>query len=111
MSANCNDNTSCDTASASCATRPCGSPADKCPIECATEMWQASFMQAMRETQTEIIKAKIKKAWGPMMEQAADGVIESMGACWESMIAEIKAAEAKQEFKEKLRDLWLADKK
>jgi hypothetical protein len=74
-------------------------------------MWQASFMQAMRETQTEIIKEKIKKAWGPMMEQAANGVIESMGACWEAMIAGIKAAEAKQEFRQKLRDQWLAENK
>lgn len=109
MSANCNDHT-CDTPSNDCATRPCGSPAAKCPIDCAADMWQASFMQAMRETQTEIIKAKIKKAWGPMMEQAADGVIASMEACWGSMIAEIKAAEANQEFKQKLRDLWLAEK-
>jgi hypothetical protein len=46
-----------------------------------------------------------------MMEQAANGVIESMGACWEAMIAGIKAAEAKQEFRQKLRDQWLAENK
>jgi hypothetical protein len=73
-------------------------------------MWQASFMQAMREAQVEILKEKILKAHGPMLEQAAAALLESMTACWQSQIAKVHAAHAKQEFKEKLLHLWTEKK-
>jgi hypothetical protein len=73
-------------------------------------MWQASFMEAMREAQVEILKEKILKAHRPMMEQAADALLESMMACWQSQIAKVHAAHAKQGFKETLLKLWTSKK-
>jgi hypothetical protein len=100
------------------ATEQCCGPAkclveagSNCPIEGATEMWAKSFEKAMCEAQTEILKSKILKAWGEMMEQAADAMIETMGAVWAEKIAEVRAAEAKSAFQSRLRDLWLQDKK
>lgn len=65
----------------------------------------------MREAQVEILKAKILKSHGPMLEQAADAMLEAAMACWQSKIADVRAAEAAAGFKEKLHDLWMADKK
>jgi hypothetical protein len=113
--------TSCSTEccpTETAATQQCGGSTNcptetesGCPIDCAAEMWKGSFLQAMRQAQVDILKAKIQKAWGPMMDQAADALLESMGAFWQSKIAEVRAAEACQGFKEKLRDLWLEEKK
>src|SRR5688500_17446257 len=100
------------------ATQQCGGPAQwldeancNCPIEGATEMWANSFGKAMCEAQTEILKAKILKAWGPMMEQAADAMMETMGAVWAEKIAHLRLAEAKSAFQDRLRDLWLEEKR
>lgn len=82
-----------------------------CPIEGATQMWAKAFGEAMYQAQTEILKAKILKAWGPMFDQAADAMMETMGALWAEKIAEVRTAEAKSAFQQRLRDLWLQDKK
>lgn len=74
-------------------------------------MWAEAFGEAMCQAQTEILKAKILKAYGPMMDQAADAMMETMGALWQAKIAEIRTCEAKMAFKDRLRDLWLQDKK
>jgi hypothetical protein len=78
-----------------------------CPIEGATRMWSKSFGEAMCQAQTEILKAKILKAWGPMLDQAGDAMIETMGALWAEKVAQVRTAEAKSAFQERLRDLWL----
>ena len=111
--------TACGTQSGSCSESmaqvqgssrcPCGS--DCCggdPIECATGMWTGGFFQAMKAVQIDLLKAKIQKAWGAKMDKAADAVLEAMGAQWQSMLAE---AQAKSGLRERLRDLWEADRK
>jgi len=45
----------------------------------------------MRKVHVDILKAKIAKAWGPMMDKSADAVMEAMGVKWQSMMAEAKA--------------------
>ena len=95
----------------SCPERPCPSQAKDCPIECAAEFWKGSFDQAMRQVQLDMLRSKIQKAWGPMIEKAADAFLESMGAFWQMQMAKIRSAEACHEFKEKLRDIWLEEKK
>lgn len=105
------ETSSCQTSSP-CGCTPDGAPArcpseSACPIECAADLWQASFIEAMRQTQVEVLKEKIKQAWGPMIEQSADALLQGMGAKWQSMVARIQAAEAEQQFKQKLRDLWI----
>ncbi len=90
----------------------CGGEAGcDCPVESMTRLWTGSFGAAMKQAQTEILKAKILKAWGPMMEQAADNLLETMGAVWAAKIAEVKVAEAKQTFQQRLRDLMFQEKK
>ena len=66
-------------------------------------MWVGAFFQAMKQAQVDILKAKIQKAWGPMMDKAADAALESMGAMWQSILAQAKA---KEEFRSKLQKLW-----
>jgi len=112
MSKCCDDETQCETSGSTEGCKPpCDSAADECPIECAADMWKGSFFQAMREAQVEILKAKILKSHGPMMEQAADAMLEAAMACWQTQIAKVRAAEAAGGFKEKLRNLWLQEKK
>lgn len=95
---------------ASCPARCPGCGQSNCadPYECGAKMWGGSFMQAMKETQVDILKVKIQKAWGPMMDKAADGVLEAMGTYWQSMLAQ---ARAKEGVKDMLRELWQDGKK
>lgn len=112
----------CDTTHDHCKTTPCGDttccesesncPTEaSCPVDHMAGMWKDSFFDAMKEAQVETLKAKILKAWGPVIDKEADALIEAMGAKWEAMIAQVKAAEACNDFKGKIRDLWLAEKK
>ena len=78
----------CEGGQTSC--QPCLPPVS-CPVEKSAGMWTGAFFQAMRETQTEILKEKIRKAWGAQMEKVGDAVVESMGIQWQSMLAQAKA--------------------
>ena len=101
-------------ATQSCSSGPAECLAEascNCPIESATGMWASSFSQAMGQVQTEILKAKILKAWGPMFDQAADAMMETMSAVWAEKIAQVRVAEAKSAFQQRLRDLWFQEKK
>lgn len=54
-------------------------------------MWKQAYFTALKAVQTDIMKAKIQKAWGARMEKSADAVFESMGGIWQSMLAQSKA--------------------
>ncbi len=73
------------------------------PFSCGVEMWNQAFRQAILEVQVDILKPKIQKAWGPMMEKVADAAVESMGICWQSAIAQAKS---KEDFRTKLQKIW-----
>ncbi len=112
MSKCCDNETQCESSCSSESCRPsCAASAEECPLDCAAEKWQDSFCKAMTAAQVEILKAKILKAHGPMLEQAADAFLEAAMACWQTQIAKVRAAEAAEGFKEKLHDLWVSDKK
>ena len=88
----------CDKSENTCKTQATGegeckssSPQTCCPIEMAAQKWSGSFCQAMSEVQIEILKQKIKKAWGTEMEKVGDAVIEAMGAQWHAMLSQAKA--------------------
>jgi hypothetical protein len=68
-----------------------------CPSEKAIQMWTKAFPEAIGAVQTDILKEKIKKAWGPLMEKEADAYVKSMGSFWESMMARGKARKALSE--------------
>jgi hypothetical protein len=112
MSKCCDSETQCETSCSTESCKPsCDSAASECPVECATEMWKGSFKQAMREAQVEILKAKILKSHGPMMDQAADAFLEAAMACWQTQIAQVKKHQAGEAFKSKLVELWTQEKK
>ncbi len=81
----------------------CGQASCSDPVSCGTAMWTCSFFQAMKAAQVDILKAKIQKAWGPMMDKAADAALDSMGVMWQSIMAQAKA---KDDFRAKLQKLW-----
>ena len=106
----------CETTSGSCETSAqtsCGPSGSACPcgstscggdpINCMMGMWGGSFFQALKAAQTDILKAKIQKAWGPKMDKAADAVLEAMGIKLQSMMA---ASNAKADLRSKLQHLW-----
>jgi len=79
-------------------------------VECAAEKWKKSMCQAMHEAQVEVLKAKILKAHGPMLEEAADAVLAAAMACWQSQIAEVRKHQASETLKGKLLELWTRPK-
>ena len=86
-----------------------GAPAqDCCPIEMAAQKWSGSFCQAMQEVQVEILKTKIKKAWGSDMEKVGDAVIESMSAQWQAMLSKGKAH---MDLRENIKKVFLSGQK
>ncbi len=91
----------CRTGSGAC---PCGTPGcSGDPMDCATGMWSCAFFQALKQTQVELLKAKIQKAWGVKMDKAADAVLDAMGVQWQSMQAQ---AQAQAQLRERLAGLW-----
>ena len=62
-----------------------------CPIESATSMWQSAFFVAMKEAKVDILKEKIRKTWGTMLDKGADATVEAMGIHWESVLSQAKA--------------------
>ena len=103
---------SCETSSGACESSkgcPCGNATcSGSPLDCAVGMWTCSFMTAMKEVQVELLKERIRKAWGEKMGKAADGAVESMGVSWQSMLAQ---ANAKQDFRALLEKLWSEGRK
>ena len=101
----------CDTETGSCTTssgpatqcQACGTQCGGDPVACAMAMWCTAFCQAMKEVHVDLLKEKIKKAWGAKMDKAADAVVEARGVKWQSMLAEAKA---KEEIRTKLQKLW-----
>jgi len=110
MSKCCENETKCESSCEEKCERECHA-APECPVECATEQWKESFCRAMTEVQVEILKAKILKAHGPVLEQAADAFLEAATACWKSKIAVVQKQHAAKAFKHKLVELWVHEGK
>jgi hypothetical protein len=70
-------------------------------------MWKKAFFQAMHEVHVELLKGKIQKNWGPMMEKGADITLEAMGAKWQGMMNEQKM---KSEVRAKFENLFRGGK-
>ena len=100
----CNDN-ACSTATARssecCAVEETlRTKAECCPVEKAAELWSASFFAAFREVQRDLLKERIRKAWGAKLEKEADATVQVMGVYWQSVLAQAKA---KQDFQAALK--------
>ena len=103
---------SCETSSGACdSSKGCACGNAECsgsPLDCAVGMWSCSFMTAMKEVQVELLKERIRKAWGEKMGKAADGMLDSMGVQWQSMLAQAKA---KDDFRGLMEKLWSEGRK
>ncbi len=102
----------CDTQKGTCSTETHTSQSSECcavqksiqeapcPVENSVDMWNASFFQAMKQAQVEILKEKINKNWGPIMDKEGDAIVEAMGTHWGSILAQAKAkCDLKENFK------------
>src|SRR3989338_5434239 len=78
-----------------------------CPIEKTVSCWSGSFMDAMKAVQLDILKDKIRKAWGAQMEKVGDAVIEAMGVEWQSMLAKGKS---QLDLRETIKKIFLSQK-
>jgi len=67
--------------------------ADVNTVDCSLDLWRSSFFSAMKGAQTDLLKEKIRKEWGPMLDQQADAVLRAMGTHWRSMVEQCKAKE------------------
>ena len=100
---------SCDEAKGTCSThneKNEACPVEKsvsqscCPIEKGIELWQSSFFQAMKSAQVDILKEKIRKNWGPVLDKEADAVLAAMETHWHSVLNQAKAQmDLKENFK------------
>jgi hypothetical protein len=62
-----------------------------CPAEVSTKVWTSSFFQAMKEAQVDLLKEKIRKSWGPIMEKQSDAILAAMGTHWQTMLTQAQA--------------------
>lgn len=95
----------CATAGGECSEGKVSCPTDAlpCPVDMAKSCWDASFMRAMCDVQTEMLRNRIKKEWGPMMEKVADAVIETHSTVWQSWLS---MAKAKCNLRERMIEIW-----
>lgn len=104
----------CEKSGTTCQTHPdeneckTGAPQSCCPIEMAAQKWSGSFCDAMHEVQVEILKQRIKKAWGTEMEKVGDAVVESMGVQWQAMLS---GAKAHVDLRENIKKVFFAGQK
>ncbi len=94
MSTNCDTKTStCDTQSSTDECCPVEQSINQncCPVEASAKGWNKAFFCAMQQVQVDILKEKIQKAWGPVMDKVADATVEAMGVHWESVMAQANA--------------------
>ena len=109
MSGNC-EGGSCETSKSSCDSESsassccaCGSNCGGDPVCCGQTMWEGAFFKALKTAQVEILKEKIRKAWGAQLDKAADIILEAQGAQWQAMLAK---TQHEAEVREKLAALW-----
>ena len=104
MATVCCSSGSCETAAQPQGGCPCGtSGCSGDPLDCATGMWGSSFMKALQQVQVELLKERVRKAWGAKMEKAADAALDAMGAQWQAMV---NKAGAEAQFRQRLAALW-----
>ena len=69
------------------------------PFEMVMHMWYKASFKAYSELMIEKLKKRIEAANGPVMDKAADALMESIGKEWQAMI---QKSSAKRELHEKL---------
>ncbi|MBI5208583.1 MAG: hypothetical protein HY927_01260 [Elusimicrobia bacterium] len=63
----------------------CDCPEDSSSdVEAMVRVWQESFEHAAHDLRVEVLKQKMRKAWGSRMDPIADAVIALMNCEWKA---------------------------
>ncbi len=105
----CNNQSCCQTVctESSCQSNGCGGDSC-CPVECAIEMWENAFDEAMHAIMVQKIKERLETKFGPMFDREADAVVQAKSAEWQIKIAKIKSSMAQHSLKQTILDGWLS---
>ena len=76
------------------------------PFANAPDVWLQHVKEAIRQVQLDILKAKVQKAFGPQLEKGADAALELAGATSQALFAQSAAFKAKEDARERLRDIF-----
>jgi chemotaxis methyl-accepting protein methylase len=60
-------------------------------------MWEQAFQRALREVHVEVLKERIRKAWGRQIEAVADEVVKAMTEEWTAFMRREAARDALRE--------------
>ncbi len=71
-------------------SREGGEPEDH--LDQSAAAWERAFWKALHEVRVEMMKERIRAAWGEGMKETADGVLAAMHADWKKF-RELEAAE------------------
>ncbi|CAB4243676.1 conserved protein of unknown function [Methylacidimicrobium sp. AP8] len=61
-------------------------------VEQMTHWWKSAGCKAWQEVVTEILKEKIRAAYGAHLEKGAEAFVAAEGARWQAKVAQAKAA-------------------
>lgn len=78
------------------------------PMDKVIGSWKSAFFEAKHQVQVELLKAKIQKAWGPKLDKAADAVLETVEAIFQSALTQ---GQAKAKLKEQLQAIFVEGRK
>ncbi len=56
-------------------------------LDHTTQLWERAFWRALEELRVEILKDKIRAAWGPAMGKTAEQVVAAMSEEWKEFHA------------------------
>lgn len=70
--------------------------------------WMQAFFQAKHQVQVDILKSRIQKVWGAKLEKAADAVMETVEAVFQSMLTK---GQAKEKLKSQLQAIFWEGRK
>lgn len=76
------------------------------PFTNAPEVWLRHVQEAIRQVQVDILKAKVQKAFGQQLEKGAEVVLELAGATSQALFAQSAAYKAREDARERLRDIF-----
>mgnify|MGYP001599704512 FL=1 len=74
-----------------------------CPVDNSVKMWKNSFFVAMKETQVDILKEKIRKEWGEVMGKEADAILKAMETYWKTALEQ---AHAQTELRDSIQKIY-----
>ena len=76
------------------------------PFTNSPDVWIQHVTEAIRQVQVDILKAKVQKAFGPMLEKGADAALECAETTSQALFAQSTAFKAKEDLRERIRKIF-----